>query len=83
MEQQTAAGEFPERVAIGLEWGCSVNTRGLYRARPRLPRGRPTERMADVMDRRIILACTTAALAMGTETNNAKSVAYAHTQLKI
>ena len=39
--------------------------------------------MADVMDRRIILACTTAALAMGTETNNAKSVTYAHTQLKI
>ena len=39
--------------------------------------------MADVMDRRIILAGTTAALAMGTEANKAKSVAYAHTQLKI
>jgi hypothetical protein len=39
--------------------------------------------MADVMDRRTFLADTTAALAMGTEANNAKSVAYAHTQLKI
>jgi hypothetical protein len=39
--------------------------------------------MADVMDRRIILVGPTAALAMGTEANIAKSVAYAHTQLKI
>ena len=39
MEQQTAAGEFPERVAIGLELGMQREHAGVVPRAPALAKG--------------------------------------------
>ena len=43
MEQQTAAGELPERVAIGLELGMQGEHAGVVPRAPALAKGPPSE----------------------------------------